>query len=180
MNCSVYVTRLANRRLSHLLLSWLADIAQAGVAASLQQGDWLDFIDVALGAQFPVVKLLNAAGYYTEPTPKNVAVSLLEAKINTDASSPETYLTQNLSGVYAGKDPRNYELSSYSYLILPTKIGGQFNVEKGKTLGAFSYYAMCQAQQQSESLGYSPMPINLVKASLDQIKKIPEIGRAHV
>ena len=43
--------------------------------------------------------------------------------LNTDASSPETYLTQNLSGVYAGKDPRNYELSSYSYLILPTKIG---------------------------------------------------------
>lgn len=129
----------------------------------------------ALGAQFPVAKLLNAAGYYTEPTPQNVAVSLLQAKINTDATKPEVYLTQNLDGVYGGKDPRNYELSSYSYLILPTRVGGQFNAEKGKTLGAFSYYAMCQAQQQSESLGYSPMPINLVKASFDQIKKIPGV-----
>ena len=53
---------------------------------------------------------------------------------------------------------------SYSYFILPTKVGGQFNLAKGKTLADFSYYMMCQGQQQSASLGYSPMPINLVQA----------------
>jgi phosphate transport system substrate-binding protein len=127
----------------------------------------------AIGAGFPVVKMLNAAGYYTEPTPQNVAVSLLKAKINTNENDPSVYLTQDLRGVYTDTDPRNYQLSSYSYLILPTKIGGQFNEAKGKTLAAFSYYAMCQAQQQSASLGYSPMPINLVQASLDQITKVP-------
>ena len=52
---------------------------------------------------------------------------------------------------------------------------GQFNEAKGKTLGAFAYYAMCQAQQKSASLGYSPMPINLVQASFDQIRKIPGV-----
>jgi hypothetical protein len=117
--------------------------------------------------------MLNAAGSYTEPTPQNVAVSLLKAKINTNESDPSVYLTQDLREVYTDTDPRNYQLSSYSYLILPTKIGGQFNELKGKTLAAFSYYAMCQAQQQSASLGYSPMPINLVEASLEQITKIP-------
>lgn len=127
----------------------------------------------ALGSQFPVAKLLNSAGFYAEPTPQNVAVALLKAKINTNSADPSVYLTQDLSAVYTDKDPRSYELSSYSYLILPTKVQGQFNEAKGKTLAAFSYYAMCQAQQQSESLGYSPMPINLVKASFDQIKKIP-------
>jgi phosphate transport system substrate-binding protein len=40
-------------------------------------------------------------------------------------------------------------------------------------LAAFTYYAMCQAQQQSASLGYSPLPVNLVTASFDQIAKIP-------
>ena len=40
------------------------------------------------GARFPVAKVLNAAGYYTEPTPENVAVSLLKARINTDESYP--------------------------------------------------------------------------------------------
>ncbi len=127
----------------------------------------------ALGVQFPVAKVLNAAGFYTEPTPENVAVSLLQARINQDASNPAVYLTQQLEGVYTDADPRNYQLSSYSYFILPTTIGGQFNEAKGRTLGAFAYYAMCQAQQQSASLGYSPMPINLVEASFEQIRKIP-------
>ena len=129
----------------------------------------------ALGTQFPVVKLLNAAGYYVEPTPENVAVSLLKAKINTNESNPQTYLTQDLSGVYTDTDPRSYQLSSYSYLILPTKVGGQFNEAKGRTLGDFAYYAMCQAQQSSASLGYSPMPVNLVEASFEQIRKIPGV-----
>ena len=126
----------------------------------------------AIGAQFPVAKVLNAAGYYTEPTPENVAVSLLRARINTDANS-DAYLTQILDDVYTDPDPRNYQLSSYSYFILPTKVQGQFNEAKGRSLSAFTYYAMCQAQQQSASLGYSPMPINLVEASFEQIRKIP-------
>ena len=128
----------------------------------------------ALGSQFPVAKVLNAAGYYTEPTPDNVAVSLLKARINTDANSTD-YLTQILDDVYSNPDPRSYELSSYSYFILPTKVQGQFNTAKGRTLGAFTYYAMCQAQQQSASLGYSPIPVNLVNAAFDQIRKIPGV-----
>ncbi|MEI7991447.1 MAG: phosphate ABC transporter substrate-binding protein PstS [Actinomycetota bacterium] len=129
----------------------------------------------ALGAQFPVAKVLNKAGFYTEPTPENVAVSLLKAKINENAADPAVYLTQQLEGVYADADPRSYQLSSYSYFILPTTIAGQFNEAKGRTLGAVAYYMMCQAQQQSASLGYSPMPINLVQASLKQIGKIPGV-----
>jgi phosphate ABC transporter phosphate-binding protein len=129
----------------------------------------------ALSVQFPVVKVLNAAGFYTEPTPENVAVSLLQAKINEDTSNPAVYLTQQLDGVYSDTDPRNYQLSSYSYFILPTQLGGNFNEAKGYTLGAFAYYAMCQAQQDSASLGYSPMPVNLVEASFNQIRKIPGV-----
>ena len=129
----------------------------------------------ALGSQFPVAKVLNAAGYYTEPTPENVAVALLKAKINKNEADPTVYLTQDLEGVFTDTDPRNYQLSSYSYFILPTKIGGQFNEAKGKTLGDFAYYMMCQGQQQSASLGYSPMPINLVQASFEQIAKIPGV-----
>jgi phosphate ABC transporter phosphate-binding protein len=129
----------------------------------------------ALNSQFPVAKVLNKAGFYTEPTPQNVAVSLLKAKINTNAADPTVYLTQDLQGVYTDADPRNYVLSSYSYFILPTVVAGQFNLDKGKTLGAFAYYAMCQGQQQSASLGYSPMPINLVQASFDQIRMIPGV-----
>jgi phosphate ABC transporter phosphate-binding protein len=128
----------------------------------------------ALNAHFPVAKMLNSAGYYTEPTPDNVAVSLLQAQVDTaDVNDPSLYLTQQLGGVYTDSDPRAYPLSSYSYLIIPTKVQGQFTTGKGHTLADFMYYAMCQGQQESASLGYSPMPYNLVEDSFTQITKIP-------
>ncbi|MGW4880238.1 phosphate ABC transporter substrate-binding protein PstS [Streptomyces sp. NPDC004262] len=133
----------------------------------------------ALNAHYPVAKILNHAGYYTEPTPQNVAVSLLKAKINTNRSSAD-YLTQQLDGVYSDSDRRNYPLSSYSYMILPLKVQGTFTKAKGKTLGAFSYYFMCQGQQQAPKLGYSPLPINLVQAGFDQIRRIPGVETQNI
>ncbi len=128
----------------------------------------------ALNTGFPVVKVLNAAGYYTEPTAQNVAVAMLNSQINSDKSSPQ-YLTQILDGVYNNADKRTYPLSSYSYMILPTNVEGSFNTDKGHTLGAFAYYFLCEGQQQTPLLGYSPLPINLVQAGMDQVKRIPGV-----
>ncbi len=163
-----------------IISGMISQAGDLGIAGYVSQGfaeGAIGYVNYsyALGTQFPVAKVLNSAGFYTEPTPQNVAVSLLKAQINTDESNPAVYLTQQLEGVYTDADPRNYPLSSYSYLILPTKVIGQFNEDKGLTLGAFSYYAMCEAQQTSASLGYSPMPINLVQAGFDQIRKIPGV-----
>jgi len=129
----------------------------------------------ALNTGFPVAKVLNQSGYYTEPTPSNVAVGLLGAKVNNDASSP-AYLTQNLVGVYNNADRRTYPLSSYSYMIVPTKLENNFNANKGYTLGRFAYYFLCEGQKQAPDLGYSPLPINLVKAGLAQVKRIPGVN----
>lgn len=156
------------------MIAQSGDLGVAGYVAQSYADGAIGYVNYsyALNEGFPVAKMLNSAGYYTEPTPENVAVSLLQARINNDPASPD-YLTQQLDGVYTDPDPRTYPLSSYSYLILPTTIQGRFDADKGRTLAAFSYYAMCQGQQQSGPLGYSPMPINLVKASFDQIRKIP-------
>lgn len=121
---------------------------------------------------YPVAKVLNAAGYYIEPTAKAVAVALLKARINTDASSAD-YLTQILDDVYNDPDPRAYPLSSYSYMIVPTQVAGVFSTSKGHTLGTFASYVLCEGQQSADALGYSPLPMNLVMAASDQVKKIP-------
>lgn len=126
----------------------------------------------ALKTGYPVAKVLNSAGYYVEPTASNVAVGLLGAKINTDKGSAQ-YLTQKLEGVYGNRDARAYPLSSYSYMIVPTQTQGAFNDDKGRTLAAFASYFLCEGQQQAEVLGYSPLPINLVKAGIAQVKRIP-------
>lgn len=133
----------------------------------------------ALKTGYPVAKVLNKAGYYVEPTASNVAVGLLGAKINNDSSS-SAYLTQKLDGVYNNADKRSYPLSSYSYIIVPTGAQGSFTTDKGKTLAAFANYFLCEGQQQAEVLGYSPLPINLVKAGLAQVKRIPGAGNSTV
>lgn len=133
----------------------------------------------ALKSGFPVAKVLNFSGYYIEPTAPSVAVALLKAQINTTVSSAD-YLTQILDGVYNNTDKRAYPLSSYSYMIVPTAVAGIFNTAKGATLGAFASYMLCEGQQQAAALGYSPLPMNLVLAGFDQIKRIPGAGGANV
>ncbi|MFF7195406.1 phosphate ABC transporter substrate-binding protein PstS [Streptomyces sp. NPDC008079] len=156
------------------MISQAGDLGVAGYVAQDYGDGAIGYVNYsyAKNAHFPVAKVLNHAGYYTEPTPANVAVSLVKARINTEKNSPD-YLTQDLSGVYTDTDKRNYPLSSYSYMILPLKVQGQFTQAKGTTLAAFSYYFMCQGQQYAPKLGYSPLPINLVQAGFDQIRRIP-------
>ncbi len=129
----------------------------------------------ALNAHYPVVKLLNPAGYYVLPSASNVAVALTQAVINETASSPD-FLQQNLDSVYSYTDPRSYPLSSYSYLIAPrqgTHLPVNFSAAKGKTLSAFVNYLLCAGQREVAALGYSPLPLNLVKGGLLQVDKIP-------
>jgi phosphate ABC transporter phosphate-binding protein len=128
----------------------------------------------AITTGFPVAKIENADGYYTEPTASNVAVALTKAQINDNPSSSQ-YLTQVLDDVYTYKDPRTYPLSSYSYMILPTKLEAPLTADKGRTLGAFGYYFLCEGQRQAEPLGFSPLPINLVQAGFEQLRKIPGV-----
>jgi phosphate transport system substrate-binding protein len=120
----------------------------------------------AMQAGFPVAKVLNAAGYFIEPTADSVAVALLQAAIAPD-------LTQILDGVYNNADPRTYPMSSYSYMIVPTQVGGVFTTGKGKTLSTFAKYMLCEGQQQAADLGYSPLPMNLVIAGFAQVARIP-------
>jgi phosphate ABC transporter phosphate-binding protein len=146
----------------------------AGYVAQPQYVGSITYVEYsyALNSHFPVAKVLNSAGYYTEPTAGNVAVALLKAQINKDQSSTD-YLTSILTGVYTNADPRTYPLSSYSYMLVPTALEYGFTADKGLTLAAFANYFLCEGQQQADVLGYSALPINLVQAGLDQVLKIP-------
>ncbi|MCM2426547.1 phosphate ABC transporter substrate-binding protein PstS [Streptomyces sp. RKAG337] len=133
----------------------------------------------AIKTGFPVAKLLNSSGYYVEPTASSVAVGLMSARINDDKNSTD-YLTQILDNVYRSGDRRAYPLSSYSYMIVPTTNEAPFTEDKGRTLGAFAYYFLCEGQQQADQLGYSPLPINLVQAGLSQVRRIPGVEAKNV
>ncbi|RMB82517.1 phosphate ABC transporter substrate-binding protein PstS [Streptomyces shenzhenensis] len=147
-------------------------VAQGGNVGTIT---YVEYSYAVYTTGFPVAKVLNRNGYYVEPTARNVAVSLTQAEIEEDPSSPK-YLTQKLQKVYTYNDPRAYPLSSYSYMIVPTALESNFNAQKGKTLGAFAYYFLCEGQQRVDNLGYSPLPINLVQAGLKQVRRIPGVN----
>ncbi|MDX6204061.1 MAG: phosphate transport system substrate-binding protein [Frankiales bacterium] len=137
------------------------------VSASYGEGA-IGYVEFAYAKRinYPVVSLLNQAGYYTQPSASDVAVALTRAQINAD-------LTQNLDSVYVNPDPRTYPMSSYSYMVVPTTAASPFNVDKGKSLATFINYFLCAGQQKAQILGYSPLPKNLVQAGFAQVAKIP-------
>jgi phosphate ABC transporter phosphate-binding protein len=123
---------------------------------------------------YPVVKVLNKAGYYVEPTQYNTAVALTKAKINQDKNS-QLYLTQILDQVYTNADPRAYPISSYSYMIIPTGTNAEdprMSTAKRQTLADFMFYSLCAGQTKAGNYGYSPLPLNLVQAGFEQLTKL--------
>ena len=150
------------------------------VTSSAGQGSiGFDEYSYALFANFPVVALENSGGYFTMPDAYNVAVSLTKAAIDFNQSSPN-YLLAQLNNVWTYNDPRDYPLSSYSYLIEPT--GGNndptMNSPKRQTLVNFVDYSVCQGQAQMAPIGYSPLPINLVERSQQQVKILGSVDSA--
>ena len=101
------------------------------------------------------------------PSPGNVGISLLAA--TTSASDGST----DLSPVYSDTDPRAYELSYDSSLVVPTDLSNAMTTDKGYTIGAFGQYALCKGQQRLDTLGYASLPKNLVEAGFASLAKIP-------
>jgi ABC-type phosphate transport system substrate-binding protein len=148
--------------------------------ASAQANGSISYVEYsfALSVNYPVVKVLNSAGYYTLPTQYNVAVSLEAAQINMDPNSPD-YLLQTLTNVYVDPDPRTYPLSSYVYMIEPTGTypspESKITTPKRQSIADFEYYSICQGQKEIGPIGYSPLPVNLVEAGFGQINKLQQV-----
>ncbi len=131
-----------------------------------------DEYSYALQDILPVVKVENAAGFFTAPDQYNVAVALTQAQINYDQSSPD-YLLEDLSHVWGYNDPRTYPLSSYSYFIEPTAASDPtMSTAKRQTIVDYLSYSLCQGQGEMGPIGYSPLPVNLVQASFQQLAKL--------
>ena len=139
--------------------------ALANVIANANSNGSIGYAEAgyALAAGLPMAFVQNAAGNFTLPTPRNVAVALLEATRNGDG-------TQNLTAVFTNGRPEAYAISSYNYAIVPTT---GFSPDKGSTLGKYLIYSLTLGQGKAATLGYSPLPPNLVQQGFDVIRQIP-------
>ncbi|GAB3607536.1 hypothetical protein GCM10027413_29450 [Conyzicola nivalis] len=114
----------------------------------------------AVKSGLATAKLLNAGGSFVAPSAAAVGIALQGAGAGD-------------GGVFANQDPRAYPLSSYASMIVPNAVWASFTTEKGRSLGEFARYALCEGQALVESLGYAPLPANLVSAGLAKIRSIP-------
>jgi phosphate ABC transporter phosphate-binding protein len=161
---------------STTLPNFVAQNQSSGVTTYTQNTPYTinyDEYSYALQVGFPVAQVKNAAGFYTTPTAGGVAVALTQAQIDTNPGP--NYLSQNLTSVYAYGDPRTYPLSAYSYVIVPQQETNYFNAQHGATIGYLLRHALCDGQQTMGDLGYSPLPMNLILASFEQVQKVPGI-----
>ncbi|WP_460739034.1 phosphate ABC transporter substrate-binding protein PstS [Microbacterium neimengense] len=156
-------------------LGWKSQSGSVGVTGytSFSAGS-ITYVENAYahGAGLPVADLRNAAGAYVAPDAANVQTALGAARTVDDPSSPD-HLTQVLDDVYANPAPTAYPLSSYTYLIVPTRLGGTFTPERAAALRAFAAYAIGEGQAAAAGLGYAPLPAALVAAGRAQIARIP-------
>ncbi len=99
-----------------------------------------------------------------------------------------TDLTQDLTNVYTNPLPNAYPLSAYSYLVTPCSpslgrgpghlVRGpagpvdRSRPQKGQALGQFVDFMACAGQQQMATLGYSPLPPNLVQEDFNAIGRL--------
>lgn len=131
-----------------------------------------------LAKNFPVISLLNKAGYYTLPSQYNVAVALQHAVINYNKASKD-YLLQTLNNVYVAPEVQAYPMSSYSYFLIPTGANDKrMTSKKRQTLADFLFYSVCQGQKEMGPIGYSPLPSNLVLASFAQTALLGNVDPA--
>ncbi len=137
----------------------------ANFVASPSQGQGsIGYVEAGYAIEhgFPVVSVKNASGKYVQPTASNVAIALNHASLYKDR-------TQNLSKVYRAPEADAYPISSYSYMITPTK---DIDPAKGNVLGQFILYFACAGQKSAASLGYSPLPPTLVALDFDAVGAI--------
>jgi phosphate transport system substrate-binding protein len=110
----------------------------------------------------PCVQLENASGKFLAPSLVGDALAL-----QSDQLAPD--LEQNLTGVFGSTNPGAYPISAYSYLVTEE---GEMPAAIGAVLGQFVKFLACRGQQAAGSLGYAPIPPNLVQDDFDAIARM--------
>ena len=134
----------------------------------------------AKNVDLPVASVVNEAGNAVQPTAEDAAVALEGATLNPD-------LTENLSGVFDDTVGDAYPLSAYSYLVTQCvqkqakaqnvscdgKGKATMGTAQGAELSQFIAFIACLGQKSMATLGYTPLPPNLVELDFQAAGRLP-------
>lgn len=146
--------------------NWVAqngsDNASNYVASSLNT---ITYVETGYASEhnMPCAYIQNTAGSYIRPSELGDAYALVSDQVNLTTGE------QSLGAVFTSPNPNAYPISAYSYL---TSLKGTLPANKGAVLSAFVLFLACQGQQSAATLGYSPLPTNLVQADFNAISNM--------
>jgi phosphate transport system substrate-binding protein len=149
--------------------------ADAATEGPIHQPGGISFVaePYARNANLPVASIVNKSGSAVQPTASGSAAALKGATVNAD-------LSVNLLGAFDDARPTAYPLSAVSYLVVPcdpalaagqhpasactanNTVTSNLPATFGAELGQFIGYAVCLGQVSVSTLGYTPLPKNLV------------------
>lgn len=119
----------------------------------------------------------NQSGAYVLPYAENISAALESARLRPD-------LSQELSGVYASRNPKAYPISAYSYVVTqcaptsarPTCRGAYTSAGVAETLTRWMRYIACEGQVNMAQIGYSPLPPNLSQEIVNSVVRMVGSG----
>ncbi len=127
-----------------------------------EQGNFsITYAEASFAAErkLTVASIVNNAGEAVKPDPKAVTAAIADAKVNDDGT---LFLAFNTPKADA------YPISTTSYLIAPTTL----DAKKGDILRTFIANALGACQAKSATLGYAPLPKNVVDLGTAALAKI--------
>jgi phosphate transport system substrate-binding protein len=147
-------------------INWPADTqggtGNSGVAQIVKSTDgavgYVDYSDAkAAGLTFAAVA--NASNKFIRPTPAGASLAASKAVVNPD-------LTYN--PIYA-PGLKSYPITSPTWIIV---YQAQSDAAQGKALKAFLTYILTAGQKLAPTVDFAPLPPQLTKKALAQVKKI--------
>jgi phosphate transport system substrate-binding protein len=119
----------------------------------------------ALGNKLPVPLVKNAAGNFVAPTFANVAEAAANATIPDDLRVSITN----------SKGANSYPIAAFTYILVHQQT--YTDAPKAQALTDFIYWGLTEGQGASTRLGYAPLPENVRKKAIEQLRKITVNGQ---
>lgn len=111
----------------------------------------------------PCAYIQNQSGAYVKPSAAADAIAL-----QNDALQPD--LEQTLTPVFTSPQSGAYPISAYSYLVMAEQ--SEINAAAQPIEAQFVQFLACAGQEAAATLGYSPLPPNLVQADFAAVDRI--------
>jgi len=155
-------------------VKWLVGMGapgNAGVASTVQKTPGaIGYVEVAyaLGANFSLPYVKNAAGNYVEPLLANVSAAAASVTISDDVQ----LLAQSITN---SSDPQAYPISAFTYVLVHKDTYA--DETKAQAVVDFLYWGLTTGQDAANRLGYAPLPANMRQAAIKALREVKVNGQ---